>query len=101
MRLIEAEESLRERKSSEEKLRHEFNVLEEKYALMKQIYTSKKIPSTSNEQFERQLHEILNQNKNIAGQSQLRRENERLKAELKNHQQQPKPAKCKYSIADL
>ena len=100
MKLVEAEQTLRERQSSEEKLRHELNVLEEKYALMKQIYTGKKTPSTSNEQFERQLHEILNQNRNLAGQAQLRRENERLKAELKN-QQQPKPAKCKHSIEDF
>lgn len=84
-----------EQQSTEEKLRHELNILEEKYALMKQIYTGKKSPSTSNEQFERQLHDMLNQNKNLAGQAQLRRENERLKAELKNQQQQPKPAKCK------
>ena len=49
---------------------------------MKQIYTSKNTPSISNEQFERQLHESLNQNRNLAGQAQLRRENDRLKAEL-------------------
>jgi hypothetical protein len=99
MKLTKAEEALRERQISEEKLLHELNILEEKYSLMKQMYTNNGQQSITNDQFEKNLNDILNKNKNLSGQVHLRRENERLKTELEKlkTQQIPKPAKCKYS----
>jgi len=99
IKLTKAEDALRERQISEEKLLHEFNILQEKYFLMKQMYNNNGQQSTTNEQFEKQLHDILNKNKNLSGQNHLRRENERLKIELEKMktQQISKPAKCKYS----
>ncbi len=94
IKLTKAEEALRQRQISEEKLLHEFNMLEEKYSLMKQMYTNNGSQSTTNDQFEKQLHDILNKTKNLSGQVHLRRENERLKTELEKLQT-PKPAKCK------
>jgi hypothetical protein len=76
-------------------------MLEEKYSLMKQMYTNNGSQSTTNDQFEKQLHDILNKTKNLSGQVHLRRENERLKTELEKLQT-PKPAKCKlYQILFL
>jgi len=97
IKLTKAEEALRERQLSEEKLLHEFNILEEKYSVIKQMYTNNGQQSTINDQFEKQLHDILNKNKNLSGHVHLRRENERLKIELEKLkiQQTPKPAKCK------
>jgi hypothetical protein len=98
IKLTKAEDALRERQISEEKLLHEFNILEEKYSLIKQMYTNNGQQSTRNDQFEKQFHDILNKNKNLSGQNHLRRENERLKTELEKikTQQISKPAKCKY-----
>jgi len=98
IKLTKAEDALRERQISEEKLLHEFNILEEKYSLIKQMYTNNGQQSTTNDQFEKQFHDILNKNKNLSGQNHLRRENERLKIELEKikTQQISKPAKCKY-----
>lgn len=97
MKLAKTEEALHERQMSEEKLLHQLNVLEEKYNLMKQMYTNNGQKASINDQFEKQLHDILNKNKNLSGQIHLRRENERLKTELDKlkTQQTSKPAKCK------
>ncbi|CAF4082688.1 unnamed protein product [Rotaria sp. Silwood2] len=96
IKLNKAEEVLRERQISEEKLVHELNVLEEKYSLMKQMLTKNNGQQTiNNDQFEKQFHDVLNKNKNLTGQIHLRRENERLKNELEKlkTEQVPKPAK--------
>jgi hypothetical protein len=95
IKLTKAEETLRERQISEEKLLHQLHILEEKYSLMKQMYANNGSQNLTNEQFERKLHELLNKNKNLSGQVQLRKENERLKEELeKLKTQPPKPPKC-------
>ncbi len=98
IKLTKTEDALHERQISEEKLLHEFNILQEKYSLMKQMYNNNDQQSTTNEQFEKQFHDILNKNKNLSGQNHLKRENERLKIELEKikTQQISKPAKCKY-----
>ncbi|CAF1115443.1 unnamed protein product [Rotaria sordida] len=98
IKLNKAEEALRERQISEEKLLYELNILEEKYSLMKQMLSKNNGQSTiNNDQFEKEFHDILNKNKNknLTGQIHLRRENERLKNELEKLKtiQVPKPAK--------
>ncbi|CAF1155921.1 unnamed protein product [Rotaria sordida] len=98
IKLNKAEEALRERQISEEKLLYELNILEEKYSLMKQMLSKNNEQSTiNNDQFEKEFHDILNKNKNknLTGQIHLRRENERLKNELEKLKtiQVPKPAK--------
>jgi septal ring factor EnvC (AmiA/AmiB activator) len=95
IKLTKTEEALRERQISEEKLRNELHILEEKYSLLKQISTNHGLTT---DQFEKKFHDLLNKNKNLSGQVHLRRENERLKTELENLkiQQTSKPAKCKY-----
>ena len=99
IKLTKAEETLRERQISEEKLLHQLHILEEKYSLMKQMYANHGSQNLTNEQFERKLHDLLNKNKNLSGQVHLRKENERLKEELeKLKAQPPKPAKCKQNI---
>lgn len=96
IKLSKTEQELHERKLSEEKILHEFNILEEKYNLIKQMFTNNGQKTLTNDQFEKQFHEIFNKNKNLLGQTQLRRENERLKNELEKlkTQQTIKPAKC-------
>lgn len=100
MKLNKAEEALRERQMSEEKLLHEFNILQEKYSLMKQMLTKDGSQTTTNDQIEKQVQDMLTKNKTFSGQSQLRRENERLKNELEKLkvEQVPKPAKCNISF---
>ncbi|CAF1014974.1 unnamed protein product [Rotaria sp. Silwood1] len=96
IKLNKAEEALRERQISEEKLIHELNVLEEQYSLMKQMLTKNNGQQIiNNEQIEKQFHDVLNKNKTLTGQIYLRRENERLKNELEKLkvEQIPKPAK--------
>jgi hypothetical protein len=97
IKLNKTEDALRERQISEERLLHELNILEEKYALMKQMYSNNNHHLTLNDQFEKQLHDTISKNKTLPGQIQLRRENERLKNELEKlkTQQTTKPAKCK------
>jgi hypothetical protein len=99
LKLNKAEETLRERQIYEENLLHELNIVQEKYSLMKQMYTNNGQQTIINDQFEKQLHDVLSKNKNLTGQANLRRENERLKTELEKFktQQIPKPAKCKLS----
>ncbi len=98
IKLTQTEEALRERQISEERLLHELHILEEKYSLMKQMCANNGSQILTNDRFEKQIHELLNKNKNLSGQVHLRRENERLKTELDKlkTQQIPKPAKCKY-----
>lgn len=95
IKLAQTEDALREKLNSEEKLLHDFSNLEEKYSLLKQMY-SKHGQTTNNEQFERHFQDMINRNKSLTGQIQLRKENERLKAELDKvkTQQAQKPAKC-------
>ncbi|CAF0856308.1 unnamed protein product [Adineta steineri] len=95
LKLNKTEETLREHQLSEEKLLHELNILQEKYSLMKQMYTTNDQQILNNDQLDKQLHDILSKNKNLTGQVHLRRENERLKNELEKlkTQQIPKPAK--------
>jgi len=99
LKLNKAEETLRERQIYEENLLHELNIVQEKYSLMKQMYTNNGQQTIINDQFEKQLNDVLSKNKNLTGQAHLRRENERLKTELEKFktQQIPKPAKCKLS----
>ncbi|CAM4758915.1 unnamed protein product [Rotaria magnacalcarata] len=94
-KLNKTEEALREKQIIEEKLIHELDALQEKYSLIKQIYTNNEQQTTVNDQFEKQLHDVMTKNKSLTGQSHLRRENERLKNELEKlkTEQLPKPAK--------
>ena len=95
IKLNKAEETIRERRISEEKLIHQLSILEEKYALMQQTYNNNNAHKTVvHDQFEKQSHDVLDKNK---GQVHLRRENERLKNELEKAKTQiSKPAKCKF-----
>lgn len=99
VKLNKTEDALRERQISEEKLLHEFHVLEEKYSLMKQMFNNNNGHQTTvNDQFEQQFNDVISKNKSSIGQTHLRRENERLKNELEKlkKEQVPKPAKCKF-----
>ncbi|UJR30253.1 hypothetical protein I4U23_017791 [Adineta vaga] len=95
IKLHKAEQALHEKQTSEERLLEEFRILEEKYFLMKQIVNNNSQQTGINDQFEKQIHDVISKNKTFTGQSQLRRENERLKIELEKvkSQQISKPAK--------
>lgn len=92
IKLHQTEETLREKQQAEEKLLQELNLLQEKYVLMKQTFAN----HDQHDQVEKRIHDALSKTKNLPGQSQLRRENERLKTELETmkNQQISKPAKC-------
>ncbi|CAF1380955.1 unnamed protein product [Adineta ricciae] len=91
IKLHQTEETLREKQQAEEKLLQELNLLQEKYVLMKQTFVN----HDQHDQVEKRIHDALTKTKNLPGQNQLRRENERLKTELEamKTQQISKPAK--------
>ena len=97
IKLHKAEQTVREQQASETKLLHEFNILQEQYSLMKQMFAKNGQPPIISEQLEKQVHDALSKSKTLTGQGQLRRENERLKSELEKlkAQQMPKSTKCK------
>ena len=99
LKLAKAEEAIHDQQISEEKLLYEFNIVQEKYSLMKQMYNNNGQQTVINDQFEKRLHDVLSKNKNLTGHVHLRRENERLKTELEKFktQQISKPAKCRLS----
>ena len=96
IKLHQTEETLREKQQAEEKLLQELNLLQEKYVLMKQTFVN----HDQHDQVEKRIHDALTKTKHLPGQSQLRRENERLKTELEamKTQQISKRTKCKFEL---
>jgi hypothetical protein len=100
-KLAQAEQLLRERQIQEDQLVQQYNALQVQYSHLKELgvgngHVSKNLSVSFREPLEKQLEDPLSKDKRSTAQLALRRDNERLKAELEQckQQQTAKPAKC-------
>ena len=107
-KLAQAEQSLRERQIQEDQLVQQYNALQMQYSQLKELgvgneSVSKNLSVSFREPPEKQPDDFLSKDKRSTAQLALRRENERLKAELDQckQQQTAKPAKCIVSKLSL
>ena len=108
-KLAQAEQLLRERQIQEDQLVQQYNALQVQYSHLKELsagheHVSKNLRVSFREPDEKQqLDETLSKDKRSTAQLALRRENERLKAELEQckQQQTARPAKCIVSHVTL